>query len=111
VIPEGCRLEVLTAKGHDGLYRYLPPRGLAALLAPGEELLLAPRWPLMAGLARLPGAVPVDVLALWPESAVELVASAERLAGERSHGLNSPSPAPVPGARLRRSPTVRGFAG
>jgi aspartate/methionine/tyrosine aminotransferase len=140
--PDGCRLEDFAAARHRDLYRYAPPRGLAALVdalvertraatgvavgrrnllvtagatagcaavlgalvAPGEEvLMLAPRWPLVAGMARVFGAVPVDVPALGVRSAEELVARVEARAGERTVALYLNSPNNPSGAVLPRA--------
>ncbi len=87
---------------------------LAALLSPGDEvLLLAPRWPLVAGQVRLLGAVPVDVPVLGVEgadSADELVARLERRAGGRTTALYLGSPSNPSGAVLHR-PALEALAG
>jgi aspartate/methionine/tyrosine aminotransferase len=77
---------------------------LGALVAPGEEvLMLAPRWPLVAGMARVFGAVPVDVPALGVRSPEELVARVEALASERTVALHLNSPNNPSGAVLPRA--------
>jgi N-succinyldiaminopimelate aminotransferase len=79
---------------------------LGAILAPGDEvLLLAPHWPLVAGLTRAFGGVPVQVpfhgamtAAGSPEEAVALVAArlTERTAAIYFDSPNNPSGAVLP---------------
>jgi aspartate/methionine/tyrosine aminotransferase len=85
------RDDVLVATGATGALGAVA----GAIVAPGDEvLLLAPHWPLITGIVRSFGGVPVDVPVLGaadsPETAVEAVR--ERLTGRTiALYLNTPS--------------------
>jgi aspartate/methionine/tyrosine aminotransferase len=89
-VPTG-RDDVLVATGATGALGAVA----GAIVAPGDEvLLLAPHWPLITGIVRSFGGVPVDVpffgAADSPETAVEAVR--ERLTGRTiALYLNTPS--------------------
>ena len=97
------RDNVLVAAGATGALGAV----IGALVEPGDEvLILAPHWPLIAGIARsfhgLPVAVPFIGQADSPESAVEAVAS---LLSEKSVALylstpNNPTGQTIPNAWL-----------
>jgi len=97
------RDNVLVAAGATGALGAV----IGALVEPGDEvLILAPHWPLIAGIARsfhgLPVAVPFIGQADSPESAVEAVAS---LLSEKSVALyvstpNNPTGKTIPNAWL-----------